>query len=234
MEDIDAALSQTLNRETGTKSEDEESTDDEDRERSRRNNPSNPPLQDPNSNSKTTRSMSKVTLSGLLNALDGLAAQEGRILFATTNKYDSLDPALCRPGRMDIHLEFKLASRNQAKELFRCFYIPDSEGENKGSDEDGCVDSGYCSDTEEKTAKRVKSGLDSSSLISRHQGSIKRFNELATEFAEAIPEREFSMASLQGYLMGYKVRPVEAVKDASAWVEKKRRERREREKKGKV
>jgi chaperone BCS1 len=231
MEDIDAALSQTLNRETGTNFEDEDGTDGEDRERLGRKNPS---LQDPNTNSKTTRSMSKVTLSGLLNALDGLAAQEGRILFATTNKYDSLDPALCRPGRMDIHLEFKLASQNQAKKLFRCFYIPDSEGENKGRDEDGCVDSGYCSDTEEKTAERVKSGLDSSSLFSGHQGSVKRFNELATEFAETIPEREFSMASLQGYLMGYKVRPVEAVEDAPAWVENERRERREREKKGKV
>ena len=228
MEDIDAALSQTLNRETGTKSEDEDSTNGEDRVRSARNNPSSP---DPNTNSKTTHSMSKVTLSGLLNALDGLAAQEGRILFATTNKYDSLDPALCRPGRMDIHFEFKLASRHQAKKLFRRFYIPDSEGEEKGRDDDGCVDSGYCSDTEEKTAERVKSGLESSSLISRHQGSVKTFDELATEFAEAIPEREFSMASLQGYLMGYKVRRAEAVEDAPAWVEK---ERKEREKKGKV
>ena len=34
------------------------------------------------------------------------------------------------------------------------------------------------------------------------------------------------MASLQGYLMGYKVRPVEAVEDAPAWVEKERMERR--------
>ena len=46
--------------------------------------------------------------------------------------------------------------------------------------------------------------------------------ELADRFADAIAEREFSMASLQGYLMAYKVRPVNAVDDAAAWVEEER------------
>jgi chaperone BCS1 len=54
---------------------------------------------------------SRVSLSGLLNALDGIGAQEGRILFATTNNHGSLDAALCRPGRMDLHIEFHLASK---------------------------------------------------------------------------------------------------------------------------
>ncbi|EIW75063.1 P-loop containing nucleoside triphosphate hydrolase protein, partial [Coniophora puteana RWD-64-598 SS2] len=63
-----------------------------------------------------------VTLSGLLNALDGIGAQEGRILFATTNRYAALDPALCRPGRMDLHVEFRHASRRQAEELFTRFF----------------------------------------------------------------------------------------------------------------
>lgn len=43
----------------------------------------------------------KLTLSGLLNALDGLAAPEGRLLFMTTNHPQRLDPALIRPGRVD-------------------------------------------------------------------------------------------------------------------------------------
>lgn len=38
----------------------------------------------------------QVTFSGLLNALDGVAAQEGRLLFMTTNKIQVLDPALIR------------------------------------------------------------------------------------------------------------------------------------------
>lgn len=65
---------------------------------------------------------STVTLSGLLNAIDGVQAQQGRLLFATTNKYRALDPALVRPGRLDLHVEFTLASRWQAKELFKRFY----------------------------------------------------------------------------------------------------------------
>ena len=37
-----------------------------------------------------------VTFSGLLNALDGVAATEGRVTFMTTNHLNRLDPALIR------------------------------------------------------------------------------------------------------------------------------------------
>ncbi|KAI0311894.1 hypothetical protein OF83DRAFT_1177133 [Amylostereum chailletii] len=70
--------------------------------------------------------ISTVTLSGLLNALDGISAQEGRLLFATTNCRNALDPALIRPGRMDIMIRFENASRAQARALFEHFYLPDS------------------------------------------------------------------------------------------------------------
>ncbi|KAL8808114.1 MAG: hypothetical protein Q9223_007759, partial [Gallowayella weberi] len=43
-----------------------------------------------------------VTFSGLLNALDGVASAEERILFLTTNHVDRLDGALVRPGRVDM------------------------------------------------------------------------------------------------------------------------------------
>ncbi|KAI0220763.1 Complex III assembly protein translocase and chaperone, partial [Massospora cicadina] len=45
---------------------------------------------------------SMVTFSGLLNALDGVAAAEERINFMTTNHIERLDPALIRPGRVDF------------------------------------------------------------------------------------------------------------------------------------
>jgi len=41
---------------------------------------------------------SGVSLSGLLNAIDGIASAEGRLLFCTTNYLDRIDPALARPG----------------------------------------------------------------------------------------------------------------------------------------
>ncbi|MED6148681.1 hypothetical protein PIB30_055215 [Stylosanthes scabra] len=48
----------------------------------------------------------KVTLSGLLNAIDGLwsCCGEERIMVFTTNRKEKLDPALLRPGRMDMHI----------------------------------------------------------------------------------------------------------------------------------
>ncbi|KAI0745611.1 hypothetical protein C8Q76DRAFT_34689 [Earliella scabrosa] len=70
-----------------------------------------------------------LSLSGLLNALDGVAASEGRLLFATTNHLERLDPALSRPGRMDVWIEFKNASKWQAEQLFRNFF-PSTDEDN--------------------------------------------------------------------------------------------------------
>lgn len=79
--------------------------------------------------------MNTLSLSGLLNALDGVAASEGRLLFATTNHLERLDPALCRPGRMDVWVEFKNASRWQGEALFRNFF-PCEEDEEPPSEEE--------------------------------------------------------------------------------------------------
>ncbi|KAI7753034.1 hypothetical protein M8C21_016789 [Ambrosia artemisiifolia] len=48
----------------------------------------------------------KVTLSGFLNFIDGLWSSCGdeRIIIFTTNRKDKLDPALIRPGRMDVQI----------------------------------------------------------------------------------------------------------------------------------
>ncbi|KAF4741684.1 hypothetical protein FOZ63_016467, partial [Perkinsus olseni] len=52
----------------------------------------------------------KLSLSGLLNALDGIVDSPGRILVMTTNHPDRLDPALIRPGRINkrIHMGWML------------------------------------------------------------------------------------------------------------------------------
>jgi mitochondrial chaperone BCS1 len=67
-----------------------------------------------------------ITMSGLLNAIDGVASQEGRVLIMTTNYPEKLDDALMRPGRVDMKVEFKLASRVQIRELFLRMYCVDS------------------------------------------------------------------------------------------------------------
>ncbi|KAG8988000.1 hypothetical protein FRB90_003022 [Tulasnella sp. 427] len=65
---------------------------------------------------------SKITLSGLLNVLDGVSSEEGRLLFATTNYVDRLDAALLRPGRMDVKIHYKLSTRFQIINLFKRFF----------------------------------------------------------------------------------------------------------------
>ncbi|KAJ1688241.1 hypothetical protein LUZ63_019631 [Rhynchospora breviuscula] len=72
----------------------------------------------------------KITLSGLLNFADDLWSSGGdeRIIVLTTNYKERLDPALTRPGRMDMHIHmgycgpcgFRVLARN-------CHSIDDHE-----------------------------------------------------------------------------------------------------------
>ena len=63
-----------------------------------------------------------VTFSGLLNALDGVASAEERILFLTTNHVDRLDEALVRPGRVDMTVRLGEATQYQVECLWDRFY----------------------------------------------------------------------------------------------------------------
>lgn len=75
----------------------------------------------------------KITLSYILNIIDGIRETPGRILIITSNNYNSLDSALIRPGRIDITLEMKNASIDVIKEMYNHYYkdiIPDDIAEN--------------------------------------------------------------------------------------------------------
>ncbi|CZT20550.1 uncharacterized protein RCC_06408 [Ramularia collo-cygni] len=118
LEDIDSA---GIGREGTAKPADEDSD----------NNPSDP---------RTTALMSRpvkpkpgVSLAGLLNAIDGAASHEGRILVCTTNSPNSLDPALLRPGRIDMKILFGNASAEVTESLFRHIY-KDISGERTSPD----------------------------------------------------------------------------------------------------
>ncbi|XP_074603190.1 mitochondrial chaperone BCS1 [Brevipalpus obovatus] len=69
--------------------------------------------------------LNRLTFSGLLNMLDGVASSEARILFMTTNYIERLDPALIRPGRVDVKQYIGHAEDDQVIRAFRKFY-PDS------------------------------------------------------------------------------------------------------------
>jgi chaperone BCS1 len=64
----------------------------------------------------------KVTLDDILNLWDGLNETPGRILGISSNHYDKLDPALVRPGRIDITLKMEKATHNTIREIFEFHY----------------------------------------------------------------------------------------------------------------
>ncbi|KAG0646419.1 putative chaperone BCS1-B [Hyphodiscus hymeniophilus] len=66
-----------------------------------------------------------ISLSGLLNIIDGVASHEGRVLVMTTNRPEKLDEALIRPGRVDHQVAFGNATQTQIKELFVRMYTND-------------------------------------------------------------------------------------------------------------
>jgi len=64
----------------------------------------------------------QLTLSGLLNALDGVFSHEGRILIMTTNHPEVLDEALIRPGRVDRKFKFTECDHTMIRKLYKNFF----------------------------------------------------------------------------------------------------------------
>ncbi|KAJ7721840.1 P-loop containing nucleoside triphosphate hydrolase protein [Mycena maculata] len=164
---------------------------------------------------------SQVTLAGLLNVLDSVASEEGRLTFATacipyilssrvlilrqTNHIEQLDPALIRPGRMDLKIQYGLATAEQLEQMFDRFYPYDQESLAEFGPSIGC----YFSQT---TGER----LSSAGLAG-----------LAKEFTEAIPPARYSIAQLQGYLLSRKNDPEGAVAGIGVWIAEQEKEKRE-------
>ncbi len=70
---------------------------------------------------------SRVTLSGLLNALDGLGAPENAIIVMTTNHAERLDPALIRPGRVDYRMRFENPDDTRIARHYVKYYPEETE-----------------------------------------------------------------------------------------------------------
>lgn len=71
---------------------------------------------------KDDKKSGKLTLSGLLNALDGVFDKDKRILIMTTNHSEILDDALIRPGRIDRNFLFDNCDKDQVKKLYEMFF----------------------------------------------------------------------------------------------------------------
>ncbi|ETN37877.1 uncharacterized protein HMPREF1541_07500 [Cyphellophora europaea CBS 101466] len=150
---------------------------------------------------------SKVSLSGLLNAIDGVAAPEGHILIMTTNKPHELDDALVRAGRISVRVKFENASREQAREIFRRMYRDPS-------------DEAPTSITSIAAAAK-KTSITASYSVTESDAEI---DALAAQFAETLPEKEFSPADLQDYLLVHKKSPKRAIEGLREWMGRAREE----------
>ena len=64
----------------------------------------------------------KVSYSGFINALDGVAAHEGSVVFLTTNHPDLIDEAAIRSGRVDFRMELGLCDASQLERMFLKFF----------------------------------------------------------------------------------------------------------------
>ncbi|KAG5639510.1 hypothetical protein H0H81_000655 [Sphagnurus paluster] len=309
LEDLDAAFVRSSTREGGNEEKEKKEGADQQNNGSSNNNGSSG-MRSGRRGRDQMSDVNTLSLSGLLNALDGVAAAEGRLLFATTNHLDRLDPALSRPGRMDVWVEFKNASKWQAEALFRNFFpcveddltdvevdgvpptpsVPTSQGSNSnpGSRPASTLWSMSPSFSSSSVASSFSSTpLSSPTPSSPTRGSTPLFptsptamtptplpqfgatNQaympppveehiltsqhsakpldaitlgiLAKKFADGVPEEEFSVAALQGYLLKNKSQPESAANSVGEWViaeremrERLKREKAEREEKEKI
>ncbi|KAJ3807634.1 P-loop containing nucleoside triphosphate hydrolase protein [Lentinula lateritia] len=168
------------------------------------------------------------------DALSEASCSMGVPPIRTTNHLDHLDPALSRPGRMDVWIDFKNASKWQAEALFRNFF-PSAVGAVTGSAPRSRTASSPSVPRANSSASPQR--LPQSKTQRQHTHSPAPLSpsvlsKLAQEFAQKVPDEEFSVAALQGYLLRNKSRPEEAVKGVEAWVEEERRNK-EKQKGGK-
>jgi chaperone BCS1 len=135
-----------------------------------------------------------ISLAGLLNVVDGPAAHEGRILIISTNYPTALDPALIRPGRVDLQIQFTLATHGQIRDIFTRMYTSADE-----------------------------TISESSTLPSPKKKGVTLYSmsvaEMACQFADQLPEDTFSPAEVQGYLLIKKLDPSGAVSGVASWRE---------------
>jgi chaperone BCS1 len=199
-------------------------------------------LTDQANGTSNSNNIQGISLSGLLNVIDGVASSEGRILVMTTNHIDKLDKALRRPGRVDMSIRFGYTDAAAVKGLFNVIYTH-LEGDLPGQAVLRRVDTqlhekgAISSDTQRKLpASASPSSRSFNEKRFHHDHSEEEITSLASQFASIIPDAKFTSAEVQGYLLKHKTNPNAAVAGAAAWVravreekEKKKAEAAERE-----
>ncbi|KAI1768702.1 BCS1 N terminal-domain-containing protein [Hypoxylon sp. FL1150] len=158
-----------------------------------------------------------ISLSGLLNAIDGVASHEGRVLIMTTNLPNQLDDALIRPGRIDLQVAFTNATRDQARELFVRMYEgdPRPRRRGKGAEKTDAASKDGGDEKAENGSAKAPNVMETDGLDIR----MSELPDVARQFSLKVPDGELSPAQIQGYLLKRKKHPRKALEEADAWVE---------------
>ncbi len=197
-------------------------------------------------NNNTPVPAGRLSLSGLLNILDGVASQEGRVLIMTTNHLEKLDKALIRPGRVDMTVKFDRADTGMISAIFRAIFAPIEGDEAPAASADSSNTTASASTSPAlfslenrllKTAvaprltpeEEKKKAAEAAEAARKKAETIARVEALAETFAARIPAHEFSPAEIQGYLLKNKRTPEKATEGAEQWVVETRKEKKEKE-----
>ena len=169
---------------------------------------------------------SLISLSGLLNAIDGVASHEGRVLIMTTNHPEKLDSALVRPGRVDLQVEFTLATTPQIRDIFRRMYSTEPDAKKSSASSTGKLTppmTPTSATPPEKGGSLSEDREDEEFLELLTRAPVldlvepAKLREMAEEFASQLPPDVFSPAEVQGFLLMRKKEPTKALKDAAEW-----------------
>ncbi|KAH6618052.1 BCS1 N terminal-domain-containing protein [Chaetomium sp. MPI-SDFR-AT-0129] len=191
----------------------------------------------------------RLSLSGLLNILDGVASQEGRVLIMTTNHVEKLDKALIRPGRVDMIVKFDRADETMTAQIFKAIYAPLEGDETDGptGKANGMTDAATTGvttteflssklfkstplqPTVEDDKKQAEAAEAAAEAARKREETVAKVDALAVQFAARIPAHEFSPAEIQGFLLKNKREPEKAVEGAEQWVLTTRKEKKEKE-----
>ncbi|KAF7680487.1 hypothetical protein GT037_002138 [Alternaria burnsii] len=155
-----------------------------------------------------------ISLSGLLNVIDGAASHEGHVLIMTTNTPDKLDDALTRPGRVDLQIGFTLATRDQIRDMYMRMFSTDTAISEITPETEVAMDNGIPANAVE-THEFLGICLPKKSVAATLE--LDKLGEMAQRFSDALPEKIFSPAEVQGYLLMHKMEPKKAIEEVSKW-----------------
>ena len=108
----------------------------------------------------------------------------GRLVFVTTNHVERLDPALSRPGRMDVWVNFTHATKRQAERLFKLIFLPSRPPASPSNE------SPYLEALPENLPMAAHGTASMHAVPVLEEAEIV---QLAQGFADAIPEGEMSV-----------------------------------------